>query len=339
MSPSTVSVVIPTYNRGHLVGEAVASVLGQTVPPLEVIVVDDGSTDDTRDRLRPYLPRVTYLHQTNQGVSAARNHGIRKARGEFIAFLDSDDVWHPRKLELQLGTFRARPELGLLGTGPLQWPAPSFPEISSGDHGRVSLVSWAQLVVKNYLGTSSVMVRSAALKTAGGFDPVMKGSEERDLWLRVAEQWSVANLELPLVGWGAFAGGLGLQPDICQAGMLRTLRKLDEKGAWKGRHWLRRRAYGYLYHACAYIYIHNRRYGSAVGNLLRSFAWYPLPFGRDDVPTRFERTKRLSVAALRLLRLKADEPWHPRPVASPTALSPDGGLLPAFLTPSTVNKH
>ena len=97
--------MIPTYNRGHLVGEAVASVLGQTVPPLEVIVVNDGSTDDTRHRLQPYLSHVTYLYQTNQGVSAARNHGIGESRGDFIAFLDSDDVWHPRKLELQLEAF------------------------------------------------------------------------------------------------------------------------------------------------------------------------------------------------------------------------------------------
>ena len=313
--------------------------LAQTVPPLEIIVVNDGSTDGTRDMLRRHSAHVIYRCQENQGVSAARNRGIREACGEFIAFLDSDDVWHPKKLELQVRAFKERPDLGLLGTGAMEWPVPSFPEIAEDHPNRVSLVTWAQLAVKNYLGTSSVMVRSAALKTAGGFDPVMKGSEERDLWLRVAEEWSVGNLELPLVSWGAFAGGLGLQPDICQAGMLRTLRKLDEKGAWNGRHWLRRRAYGYLYHSCAYIYIHNRYYGRAIENLLRSFAWYPLPFGHDDVQTRFERTKRLTVAALRLLRLKDDEPWHPQPAVSPTALSPDGGPFPAFLTSSTVDKN
>ena len=80
MSLSSISVVIPTYNRGHLVSEAVASVLAQTVPPLEVIVVDDGSTDNTRDRLRPYMPQIIYRYQENQGVSAARNLGICEAR-------------------------------------------------------------------------------------------------------------------------------------------------------------------------------------------------------------------------------------------------------------------
>ena len=316
MSSLSVSVVIPTYNRGPLVLGAVESALAQTVPPLEVIVVDDGSTDDTRDRLRPYSTRIVYRYQENQGVSAARNHAIREARGEFIAFLDSDDVWHPRKLELQLQLFKERPELGLLGTGAMEWPAPSYPEILKDDHGLAKVVSWAELAVRNRLGTSSVMVRSTVLKAAGEFDPVMKGSEERDLWLRIAEFSAVANLDLPLVGWGCSAGGLGLQPEKCRAGMLRTLLKLDEKGAWKGRRWLRRRAYAYLYYSMSYTYMKNTLYTSAVENILRSYAWYPLPLRRDEVQTRFERPKRLIIAILRMLRLMAEEPWLPRPVTA-----------------------
>jgi glycosyltransferase involved in cell wall biosynthesis len=319
MSSSTVSVVIPTYNRAHLVTKAVASALAQTVPPLEVIVVDDGSTDDTRTRLSPYGTSCRYLYQTNQGVSAARNLGIGEARGEFIAFLDSDDVWHPRKLEYQLRALGERPEVGLLGTGAMEWPASSFPEIATYDAGRVRLLPWSTIAVRNGLGTSSVMTRSAVLKAAGGFDPVMKGSEERDLWLRIAEVSSVAILDLPLVGWCVFAGGLGLQPDKCRAGMLRTLRKLDEKGAWKGRRWLRRKAYAYVYNACSYTYIHNHLYWCGVGNVLRSIACYPLPFGRDDVSTPFERPKRLVLAMLRILRLAAAEPGHGVATASTPA--------------------
>ena len=255
MSSPSVSVVIPTYNRGPLVLEAVESVLAQTVPPLEIIVVDDGSTDDTRERLRPYLTRIVYRYQENQGVSAARNHGIREARGEFIAFLDSDDVWHPRKLELQLQVFEERPDLGLLGAGAMDWPAQSFPEITDDPRGRVSLVSWAQLVVRNRLGTSSVMVRTAVLRAAGEFDPVMQSSEDRDLWLRIAEISSVANLDLPLVGWGTPGGHLSWQAEKSLAGMLRTLRKLDQQSAWKGRRWLRRKSYGYAYNVmCTDIY-------------------------------------------------------------------------------------
>jgi glycosyltransferase involved in cell wall biosynthesis len=322
MTSSAVSVVIPTYNRAHIVCQAVASALAQTMRPLEVIVVDDGSTDDTRDRLGPYMAEIVYCYQENQGVSAARNHGIRAARGEYVAFLDSDDVWHPRKLEFQLQAFKERPELGLLGTAPMEWPAPSFLEIAEPDQGRVHLFTWAQLVVRNRLGTSSVMVRSAVLKAAGEFDPVMKGSEERDLWLRIAELSPVANLDLPLVGWGVFDGGLGLEAEKCQAGMLRTLRKLDAKDAWKGRRLLRRRAYGHAFHSCAYIYNYNKHYFITIANLLKSIAWYPLPFRRDEVRTPLERPKSLIIAALRMLRLKADEPRHHSRVGSQTGLSP-----------------
>src|SRR5712675_1199611 len=96
-----VSVIIPTYNSGRLVVEAVESALAQTLAPAEILVVDDGSTDDTRDRLAKFGPPVSYIHQENQGVAAARNRGIRAATGDLVAFLDADDVWHPKKLERQ----------------------------------------------------------------------------------------------------------------------------------------------------------------------------------------------------------------------------------------------
>ena len=101
MDETLVSVVIPTYNYAHFVTGAVESALAQTYPDREVIVVDDGSTDDTRDRLAPFEGRIRYIHQENQGLSAARNTGIRAARGALVAFLDSDDLWHPEKLAVQ----------------------------------------------------------------------------------------------------------------------------------------------------------------------------------------------------------------------------------------------
>src|SRR5271156_2034659 len=102
MSRPAVSVIIPTYNYGRFVTEAVDSVLAQSYTDHEVIVVDDGSVDDTPERMQPYAERVRYLRQPNQGPSAARNNGIEAARGEYVAFLDADDLWHPRKLEAQL---------------------------------------------------------------------------------------------------------------------------------------------------------------------------------------------------------------------------------------------
>jgi len=105
-----VSVIIPTYNRAATLGRAIDSALEQTIDDLEVVVVDDGSTDDTESVLAAYEdPRVrTIIHATNQGANVARNTGLEHVRGEYVAFLDSDDVWHPAKLERQLAALEAR---------------------------------------------------------------------------------------------------------------------------------------------------------------------------------------------------------------------------------------
>jgi glycosyltransferase involved in cell wall biosynthesis len=111
-----VSVVIPTHNRAHIIGKAVRSALAQTYRNLEVVVADDGSTDDTRTVIESLGPRVRYVRQANAGVSAARNFGMRHARGEFIAFLDSDDAWHPWKVEAQVAALHRHRDAGLVWT-------------------------------------------------------------------------------------------------------------------------------------------------------------------------------------------------------------------------------
>ena len=109
-----VSVIVPTYNRLHALPASLASLLTAQEIDLEVIVVDDGSTDDTPRVLAAYADRIRVIRQANQGAGAARNAGIAAARGEYVAFLDSDDLWHPRKLELQLARFASDPDLGLV---------------------------------------------------------------------------------------------------------------------------------------------------------------------------------------------------------------------------------
>ncbi len=109
-----ISVVIPTYNRAAFICRAVDSALGQTYAPLEVVVVDDGSKDDTREVLRKYGDRIRYVAKENGGVSSARNVGVREATGEYIAFLDSDDTWVPEKLAVQMDIFRAHPDYGMV---------------------------------------------------------------------------------------------------------------------------------------------------------------------------------------------------------------------------------
>jgi glycosyltransferase involved in cell wall biosynthesis len=312
MTPAPVSVVIPTYNSARLVGQAVESALGQTLPPAELIVVDDGSTDDTPRRLAAFGDRVRYVRQTNQGVSAARNHGVRLSKQGFVALLDADDVWHPVKLQLQMDLFAREPDLALVGARMFDWPAPRFPGVDPSRPYGVTRVAWADLVVKNRLSTSSIVGRREALIRAGLFDTDLQGPEDRDLWLRVAEASPVANIELPLMGYRDVPGSVSKQIERCRAGMLRILQKQDERGRWAGRRLLRRKAYSYVHHACAEILTAGGRHAAAAASELRSLAWYPLPYRRSDVTTHAERFKRLAVSLLRAARLK---PGHrARPV-------------------------
>ena len=127
--PEGLSILMPVYDEIDTVEAAIEDALSAElpVPARELVVVDDGSTDDTTERVGAYGTFVRYVRQGNQGVSAARNHGVRLARGEFVAFLDADDVWHPQKNEIQMRALESHPELGLLGASCFGWPAPTFP--------------------------------------------------------------------------------------------------------------------------------------------------------------------------------------------------------------------
>jgi glycosyltransferase involved in cell wall biosynthesis len=295
-----VSVIIPTYNSATLVTKAVQSVLAQSVQPTEIIVVDDGSTDDTRQRLSTY--GVRYLHQQNQGVAAARNLGLRQATGELIAFLDADDVWHPRKLELQIAAIAANPDLVLLGTAVFDWPIEQPGNVNRA--GVIKAMPWRKLAVKNHLVTSSIVVRHTALAKAGDFDTALQGPEDHDLWLRLAEAGVVATLDLPLTGYRQVPGSLSRQAITMRAGMRQILHKLDQRRAWRGQRWLRRKAYGYCDYSCAYMAGAAGLPGRALGDVARSMLWYPLPYDRSEVRFPLARLRMLPMNLARLLRLR-----------------------------------
>ena len=179
-----VSVVIPTYNRGASIGRAIDSALAQSVP-VEIIVVDDGSTDDTAERLRRYGDRIRVITQTNQGVAPARNRGVAEARGEFVAFLDSDDEWLPHKLERQLALMDANPEVALVAA------AVEYVD----DRGMVRNVGRANLsgdivdslLFENSIATSTVLVRKRVLDRLDVlFESRITASEDWGVWLRIA---------------------------------------------------------------------------------------------------------------------------------------------------------
>lgn len=187
-----VSVIIPSYNRANYLPEALDSVLAQTYQDFEVIVVDDGSTDNTESAVFPYLSRIRYVKQNNSERSAARNHGIRLASGEFIAFLDSDDFWRPSKLEKQVAFLKKHPDVDLvytwldicdMGGRPLKLVKDGRPLTTQ--HGASVFYP---LLLRNFVvgGATTVMARRSAIELAGGFDEGLRHVEDWDLWLRMA---------------------------------------------------------------------------------------------------------------------------------------------------------
>jgi glycosyltransferase involved in cell wall biosynthesis len=202
-----VSVVIAAYNMAQYLPLAVRSALGQTYGNVEVIVIDDGSRDDTREVMAPFLrePRFRYLGQDNQGQAAAKNHGVREARGEHIAFLDADDIWVPEKLEQQIPLFLRSEDVGVVYSR-LAYIDETGRELRIADNelfrGRVS----GPLLVQNFIGFSTSVVRKRCFDHLGGFDEAITMGIDYDLWLRFSTQYEFDFVDRPLIRYRLWAG-------------------------------------------------------------------------------------------------------------------------------------
>lgn len=210
----TVSVVMPTYNYGHYLAGALTSALGQTHADLEVLVIDDGSTDNTAAIMQPFLAdeRVRYYRRANQGPAAARNFGIAAARGTWVAFLDADDRWLPAKLEKQLARAATALAPGLVYTRRLRMDAEGRPL----EFKQPRLYSgWVlpQLFRDNFVCFSSVMVRREMLDSVGGFDTTVEHSEDYELLLRLTSRTPVDFVDEPLVYYRTGHGNLSSQTE------------------------------------------------------------------------------------------------------------------------------
>ena len=209
-SAPRVSVIIPTYNRAAAVQRAIASVLGQTLEDFELLVVDDGSTDETADAIAGIDdPRLRCIRQErNKGVAAARNRGIAEARAPLLAFLDSDDEWLPRKLALQVALMESSPRhVGFVGCGvedTLDGRTQAKPP-----EGRGFLFD--RMLYANLLhgAGSSALVRKAAIDMVGGFDERLPAIEDYDLWIRICRFWSVEQVAEPLVRYNDAESEIG----------------------------------------------------------------------------------------------------------------------------------
>ena len=224
----SISVVIPAYNTRRFIDRAIESVLRQTLPACETIVVDDGSSDGTGNVVANY-PQVRYIRQGNRGAAAARNRGIAEARGEWIAFLDSDDEWLPWRLERQWALLRVRPDVA--------WASGAFERCRAGryrgiqeDPGREPYRRAMKILGhRMVLHTCTMLIRRDILEDIGAFDESLRSSEDLDLWVRIAQRWPIlAYVADPVFHYHVRRGGSLTANTItlCDDSGVRMVRKL-----------------------------------------------------------------------------------------------------------------
>jgi glycosyltransferase involved in cell wall biosynthesis len=199
--PKLVSVVIPTYNYAKFVGRAIDSALAQTYSSVEVVVVDDGSSDDTPEVLARYGDRIRAIRQDNKGLSGARNTGLKAARGDYVALLDADDYWRPDKLEKQVALAERVPNVGAVGcvgeavdrTGAtlgfirFDYPVSAPPDRTSEFRGVAAREHWVGC------SASGALIPKRVLDDVGGFDETLRAAEDWDMWLRIASKYTIRN--------------------------------------------------------------------------------------------------------------------------------------------------
>ena len=198
---SVVSVIVPTYNRARMVVESVESVLAQSFSDFEVIVVDDGSTDTTREVISAFTDdRIHYIYQDNRGRSAARNRGIEASEGEYLAFLDSDDLFLPEKLEVQTATLDTRPEIGVVysdgyfcdeeGRSLMRF-SDFHPELGDG-------FVLDRIVRYNFIETATPLIRRTCFDRVGLFNEALVTHEDWEMWIRLAGHYRFHYVNVPL---------------------------------------------------------------------------------------------------------------------------------------------
>ncbi len=193
-----VSVVIPIYNAEAYLQETLDSILAQTYPDIEVVAVDDGSTDRSLNILAQYPRNLVIVKQANSGPAAARNRGVREASGRWIAFLDADDLWREDKIEKQVKICRN-----------YKWSYTDAVFIGGVNNGRRDSEFTSkyqgdileQLVQSNFVGTSSLLIDRQTFLSSGGFNEQLKAIEDWELWIRIASQHAIGYLDEPLLGY------------------------------------------------------------------------------------------------------------------------------------------
>lgn len=229
MTTPRVSIVIPTYNRAHFLNEAIESVRSQTVTDWELIVIDDGSIDSTSESLASLMdPRIKVIRQDNMGVAAARNRGAREARASLIAFLDSDDLWLPQKLKIQLDHFEANAKSSICQTEEI-WVRHGRRVNPAMRHAKKSGWIFKDCIPLCIISPSAVMIRKDAFDALGGFDENFAACEDYDLWLRAALRYEITTLsDALIIKRGGHADQLSRQSSLDRLRIMALEKILDD---------------------------------------------------------------------------------------------------------------
>jgi hypothetical protein len=317
-----VSIVIPAFNAADTIRDALRSVTEQTFRNCEILVVDDGSQDATADIVTGEFPGIRLLRQPNAGPAAARNRGIAESRGEWLAFLDADDVWFPWKLEWQLQCAGRYPDVNIwcgrtvsfdTKVTPLPEPValesrwmnrPLMGRVSGPRPGRntlpglqndVSLYALPpeEFAEHNPVATSTVLARTASVREANGFDPRFRGPEDYDLWIRLAAENRMGFADLAMAGYRSRRGSLSTTERTFLPEVLRVLDKAYAPGGGlfgrPGKRW----AKGYQMLSASWAAAEDGKTGRAFRLLLNSLLVWPWPYRGRHCRLPWARTKLL----------------------------------------------
>ena len=274
--PKSVSVVIPTYNYGRFIKAAISSVLAQTRSPSEVIVVDDGSTDETTAVVAAFGKAVRYMRQDNAGVSAARNLGVRESTSQLIAFLDADDTLEPSTLEKQVARLDSDEEIVLVHCAMREFDDETGATIRLHMEGGEDCVANNLLLWEGPLivAAGAIIVSRQAFDRVGGFDTRMKVGEDWDFCYRVAQLFKIGFVAEPLVNYRRHNAAAHWNVENMERGMLMFYEKAfatDDPEILK----LRRRAYGNFHRVMAGSYLHSGRMGKSFWHAAKSIWMRP----------------------------------------------------------------
>jgi glycosyltransferase involved in cell wall biosynthesis len=275
-----VSVIIPSYNSALTIERAIKSVLFQTYKAIEVVVVDDGSSDNTVKYVTEHFPDVKIVCQENKGPAAARNSGIKNSTGDFLAFLDADDSWVPEKIECQMNEMLLSASVGLVTCGSfiVEDESASFVQLRDINYLNRSQLAKSLLERNRLGGCSYILVRRSCFQNVGIFDESLLVSEDRDMWFRIALKYDCRSVNKPLLHYYVSSGSQSSDPRKNIDGQLKFLNKIFSQYPGIAKGFSKRGLYVYHFYKSSWSFLEAGNAKMARKYILKAIQADPLLF-------------------------------------------------------------